>query len=343
MDIIMHKPAQPVIHELYCPTTSTWQFVVADPKSRHAVIIDPVLDYEPDISGIGTSAADDILNLIRISDYQVDRILETHGRREHRTSAWYLRTQLYESTGQAPRVCLGKSIAGVQRMFRRKHAMHTTNWTEAFDDGFTDGERFKVGELTFHVLRLPGHTPDHVGYMVGDTVFVGDAIYKPEAVGDQTDMAQLWKSTQKLLSLPDYFHIHTAHDDPPEASIPRSPDGKGPERTSATIARTRNNHIAGLTEAEFATLCRRQGSPQRTAKVPRHVRPNSARSCTSSELADDELPSPMYLPTAKLPRHMRNRSTQSALTTMTMGTMGSTKEIGRAVAIPLKRLASQRT
>jgi hypothetical protein len=123
MEILMHRHVQPTIHELYSTTTRMWQFVVADPGTKHAVIIDPVLDYEPDVASISTSNADEILTLVQKNGYQVDRILETNGRREpqHRTSAWYLRTQLYERTGLAPpRVCLGKSVAGVERMFRRE-------------------------------------------------------------------------------------------------------------------------------------------------------------------------------------------------------------------------------
>jgi hypothetical protein len=208
--------------------------------------------------------------------------------------------------------------------------------------------------------------------MVDDTVFVGDAIYRPGAAGDQTNTTQLWQSTQKLLSLPDNFRIHTAHDEPPR---PITPNDLAQARSSLTISRARNNHIAGLNEAEFTTLCRKQStqqtspSPRRTSKVPRHiaVRPStssSARSWASREKVDSALSSPLSPTFYAMPKwrghvrntseqsespssptfyamlnwrgHNRNRSEQSEMT------VGTTQSIGRAVAVPMIRLPMQR-
>ncbi|KAF2722767.1 hypothetical protein K431DRAFT_221175, partial [Polychaeton citri CBS 116435] len=128
-------PAQARVHPLFEPSTNTWQFIVADPTSKEAVVIDPVLDQGPltsqyaGISGdvemkskISTTAADHIVNVVVEMGYTIVRILETRvGSQTATSAAWYLRMQLLERRGRAPEIDVGKSLAGVQRMFERKY------------------------------------------------------------------------------------------------------------------------------------------------------------------------------------------------------------------------------
>lgn len=48
---------------------------------------------------------------------------------------------------------------------------------KSFDIYLRDDEEFKLGELTCRVVHLPGHTPDHVGYVIGKAIFTGDSIF----------------------------------------------------------------------------------------------------------------------------------------------------------------------
>lgn len=167
---------EPVIHTLYESTTGRYQYLVADPVSKDAVIIDPVLDLNPYSPGIATTAADQILYLVRLHRYRVVRILETHSVQEHPTSAWYLRTQLRDCNGQMPRICTGKAIAGMQRMFARQYQVQDAGWSSRFDF-FRDGQIFVVGEMKVQCMHLLSQ-PDWFGFIIGHNLFLGKEVPK---------------------------------------------------------------------------------------------------------------------------------------------------------------------
>ncbi|CAK4029213.1 Hypothetical predicted protein [Lecanosticta acicola] len=161
--------SEPHVHTIFEASTGTWQWIVADPSTKTAIIIDPVLDAAPPPhTGIRTTAADGLLRVVREHAYRVTRILETHVHRPHcRTAAWYLRTQL----GNAPRICTGKSIAGVKRMFARQYQIHDAGWSRHFDGEFHDGQRFGVGNLHCLVVQPTGES---FAFVVGHHVFLGE-------------------------------------------------------------------------------------------------------------------------------------------------------------------------
>lgn len=167
---------EPIIHTLYESTTGRYQYLVADPTTKDAIIIDPVLDRNPYASGITTTAADQILYLVRENNYHVVRILETHSIQEHPTSAWYLRTQLRDSNGHMPRICTGKAIAGVQRMFARQYQVQDAGWASKFDF-FRDGQIFVVGEMKVQCVHLLSQ-PDWFGFIIGHNIFLGKEVPK---------------------------------------------------------------------------------------------------------------------------------------------------------------------
>ncbi|WP_214850806.1 MBL fold metallo-hydrolase [Exiguobacterium sp. s138] len=95
----------------------------------------------------------------------------------------------------------------------------------------TDGNRFKVGNVTFEVMHTPGHTPEHVSFLLydrdqtvpmgiftGDFVFVGD-IGRPdlleEAAGIQGTTAvgakQMFASLKRFKALPDFVQVWPGH------------------------------------------------------------------------------------------------------------------------------------
>ena len=93
--------------------------------------------------------------------------------------------------------------------------------THAFDHTFADDETFKIGEIQARVTHLPGHTPDHIGYVIGSNVFTGDSIFNPDVGSARCDFpggssTDLYQSMQKLLSFPGHFKLYTGHDYPPE-------------------------------------------------------------------------------------------------------------------------------
>jgi hypothetical protein len=209
-EVVPSPPPEATVHTLFEPSTGTYQWLVACPVTKQAVVIDPVLDGRtPSASGISTTAADKILDLVRNYRYTVIRILETHSH-GMATAAWYLRGQLNQMTGYMPRICTGKSIAGVQRMFQRQYRIQNAFQTSRFDAGFKDSEIFEIGKLNCQVLLLskPRLETEKFGFVVGQNVFSGTV-----------EGASVEPTSRRLSVLHDghFFHPHGSRPGTPAA------------------------------------------------------------------------------------------------------------------------------
>lgn len=160
-------PGQPTIHDIFESKTGTWQYVVADPSSKTAVIIDPVLDYDPTTRIITTDSANNLLSLVKERGYRVDRILETHVHADHLTAASYLQNRLAREQDHKPPIGIGKRIIQVQKLFGERYGVAPVEYEAAFDHLYDDNETFDIGYIKATAMHLPGHTPDHLGYMIG--------------------------------------------------------------------------------------------------------------------------------------------------------------------------------
>lgn len=161
---------EPIIHDQFDEKTGSWQYVVADPSSLSAVIIDPVLDFDVDTSTIATTNADRLLSLVKDHNYKVDMILETHAHADHMTAASYLQKRLSEEQGiDEPFIGIGKRIKQIQEMFGKRYGIPPSEYEGVFGKLFDDNEVFHVGTIQAQAIHIPGHTPDHMGYRVGGT------------------------------------------------------------------------------------------------------------------------------------------------------------------------------
>ncbi|EOD46900.1 hypothetical protein CDV56_109463 [Neofusicoccum parvum] len=161
---------EPTIHDVFESKTGTWQYVVADPSTLTAVIIDPVLDYDPATQVITTGMADALLSLVEENNYKVDRILETHCHADHLSAASYLQNRLAQKQGHRPPIGIGKRIGNVQRLFGQRYGVPEEEYEGVFVKLFDDDEAFSIGDLTATAIHLPGHTPDHLGYKIGGMI-----------------------------------------------------------------------------------------------------------------------------------------------------------------------------
>ncbi|KAK5467829.1 hypothetical protein LTS15_000802 [Exophiala xenobiotica] len=249
---------EPAIHPVFQSQTGTWQYVVADPTTSTAVIIDPALDYDPATQTASTQSADLLLALVKNKGYKVAMILETHAHADHLTAASYLRKRLAqepEQQGQAPPISIGKRIDQVQRLFGQRYGVAAEEYEHVFDKLFDDDETFSIGEMKAQAIHLPGHTPDHLGYKIGNNVFCGDSIFHADIGTARCDFPggsaqDLYNSCQKLLALGDDVKIWTGHDYPPEGRE------AGPVPwMSVRQHRELNKHIKdGVTKEEFVAL-----------------------------------------------------------------------------------------
>ncbi|ORY67565.1 beta-lactamase-like protein [Pseudomassariella vexata] len=240
-----------LVHPCFEPQTGTWQYVIADPSTKVAAIIDSVLNFDPVKSMIYTETADLLLALVQEKGYTVHRLLETHAHADHLTAANYLQGKLEKIQSIRPEVCIGRRITEVQDRFAQKYGLSTDEYIGVFDKLLEDDEIFKIGELAVQTLYLPGHTPDHVGYMIGANVFCGDSLFNADVGSARCDFpggnaVDLYKSAQKLLSLPENFRIWTGHDYPPAS------EGRSEPLPYMTVAdqRKANKHLKLGTQAE---------------------------------------------------------------------------------------------
>jgi len=204
--------ARPEIHAFFDEPTNTVSYLVADPATREAAVIDPVLDYDPATGAFDTRSAAAILAGAERLGLKIVWALETHVHADHLSAAPFFKAR----TGAA--VGIGEHIRDVQRIFRPVFGAEDLAADGGdFDRLFHDGERFALGELEVEVLHTPGHTPADVSYRIGDAVFVGDTLFMPDYGTARADFPggdarQLYRSIRRLLDLPPETRLFMCHD-----------------------------------------------------------------------------------------------------------------------------------
>ena len=239
----------PEIEAFFDEATFTISYLVADPASRRAAIVDPVLDYDHRSGKVSTASADRLLARIAARGWTVDWILETHAHADHLSAAQYLKAR----TGGA--IVIGEHIRDVQRIFAPVFtAADVGGEGREFDRLVRDGERLKLGGLEIEVMHLPGHTPADVAYRVGDAVFVGDTIFMPDYGTARADFpggdaATLYASIQRLLSLPPETRLFMCHD--------YKAPGRDVYAWETTVGEQRRNNVHvrdGVEQAAFVAM-----------------------------------------------------------------------------------------
>lgn len=202
----------PEIQAFFDEPTNTVSYLVFDPATRKAAVIDPVLDYDHTSGDASTTAADAILDAAREQGLEILWVLETHAHADHLSGAPYIKLKTGAKVG------IGEHIREVQKIFRPVfNATDLAGDGSEFDHLFADGETFKVGDLSVEVMATPGHTPACISYKIADAVFVGDTLFMPDFGTARADFPggdarQLYRSMHRLLSLPDETRLFMCHD-----------------------------------------------------------------------------------------------------------------------------------
>jgi glyoxylase-like metal-dependent hydrolase (beta-lactamase superfamily II) len=227
-------------------STGTATYVVAEPNGRHCAIMDSVLDYDARSGCTSAAIADKVIDFVRERGLVVDWILETHAHADHLTASYHVQKEL------GGRIAIGEHIRDVQATFKKVFNLEDGFATDGsqFDHLFSDGERFKIGEMETRIMHTPGHTPACVTYVMGDTAFVGDTLFMPDSGTARTDFpggdaATLYHSIKRILTLPAETHLFMCHDYAP---------GKRDFAWETTVAEERadNKHVHdGVSEEEF--------------------------------------------------------------------------------------------
>lgn len=246
--------------------TNSASYVVSDPETGHAAIVDPVLDYDPVSGRTSTDSAQKIVDHVGDKKLTVDWIFETHVHADHLTASVWLKEKLGGKTG------IGAGIREVRATFGA--LFNATDVLDAedapFDDLFADGATFNIGNIESRVMATPGHTPACVTYIIGDACFVGDTMFMPDSGTARCDFPggdakQLFESLQKIIALPDDMRLFVCHD-----------YGAGGSRdfaweTTVGDQRANNIHIGGGTlEHDYVQMRRDRDA---TLGLPRLIVP----------------------------------------------------------------------
>ena len=239
----------PQIRSSYHLPTCTWTHLAWDPATGSAVIIDPVLDYDPASGRTSMESSDILLDLVESENLSVGWILETHAHADHLTSAARLKHRLNAA------VAIGAGIRSVQAHFGAVFNLpgdFPTDGTQ-FDRLVDDEDRIPLGDLELRVLHTPGHTDDSMTYVIGDCAFIGDTLFAPDYGTARCDFPggdarRLYRSIQRIYALGDETKLFLCHDYPAEGAAAR-PMTRVAEHKAANV------HIRdGVSEDQFVSM-----------------------------------------------------------------------------------------
>ena len=265
--VLSGDASRPEIKGFFDPDTFTVTYVVSDPATGDAAIIDSVLDFAPNSGRTSTASADAVIEFVTSNNLQVKWLLETHAHADHLSAAPYLQEKL------GGKIAIGEHIKVVQGVFGKLFNAGTEFELDGsqFDHLFSDGDTFKIGNLPVVVLHVPGHTPACIAYVIGDAVFVGDTMFMPDYGTARADFPggdarQLFRSLRRVLSLPPETRLFMCHD--------YLPAGREEYVWETTVAAERAGNIHahdGITEDEFVAM---REARDATLDMPRLILPS---------------------------------------------------------------------
>ena len=247
------------------PKTWTVTYVVWDPSTLRAAVIDPVLDYDFKSGHTSSTSADQVLAYVAEHALHVDWILETHAHADHLSGARYLQQRV------GGRIAIGENIRAVQATFKKLYNLERNFLPDGsqFDHLFKAGETFQIGEVEATAMLVPGHTPADMAYLIDGAVFVGDTLFMPDVGSARADFPggdphELYRSMHRLLALPPETTMYVCHDYPPAARAPRW-------QTTVAEQRAHNIHVQdGISEDEFVAMRQARDA---TLEVPTLILP----------------------------------------------------------------------
>ena len=272
--------SKPNVSAFFDEATFTVTYVVSDPATGRAAVIDPVLDFDPASGRTSTTSADKVIAHVNDNDLGVDWIFETHVHADHLSGAPYIREKL------GGKAAIGKDVTAVQATFKGVFNLKdlATDGSQ-FEHLFGDADTFAIGDIEGRVIATPGHTPACITYVIGDAAFVGDTLFMPDFGSARTDFPGgsaplLYESIQKILALPDDTRLFMCH------------DYKAPGRdefaweTSVAEQKANNIHInEKVSRDEFVEM--REGRDSQLG-MPKLILPSLQVNLRAGELPDPE-------------------------------------------------------
>ncbi|MCU0694584.1 MAG: MBL fold metallo-hydrolase [Polyangiaceae bacterium] len=239
------------IKAFYDNRTFTLTYIVWDPKTKDAVVLDPVLDFDPAANRIWTESVDQVIRFLNDNKLKLHYVLETHAHADHLSGS-----QRIKDACPNVKVAIGARITEVQKAFKTIFDLPADFPTDGrqFDKLFADAETVQAGTLTVKSFNTPGHTPACATYRIGDALFTGDALFMPDQGTGRCDFPggsakDLYNSiTRRIYEYPDATRVFVGHD--------YQPGGRALAYES-TVGEQKKSNVAlpaSRSEAEFVAF-----------------------------------------------------------------------------------------
>ncbi|HEY0334611.1 MAG TPA: MBL fold metallo-hydrolase [Stenotrophomonas sp.] len=257
---------QPDVIAFFHPQSNTFSYLVADPASGVAAVIDPAVDFDLHTGQIDTGPAQVLVDEVARRGWQVEWLLETHAHADHVSAAQWLKQQWPRA-----RLGVGAGIVAVQRTFAPRYRMPEGFLPDGsqFDHLFEDEAIFALGHLPVRVLAVPGHTSDSVAYLIGESLFPGDSLFMPDGGTARCDFpggdaGALFKSIRRLYELPDATVVYICHD--------YGPGGRAVAHAT-TIGEQRNSNVHVRGDTDEQSFVERRQTRDASLAQPRLIGP----------------------------------------------------------------------
>lgn len=241
---------RPAVTAFFHEPSNTFSYVVSDPLTRKAAVIDAVLDYDAASGGTSHAAADALVDFVRAQALLVEWVIDTHAHADHLSASPYIKAQLGGT------LAIGEHIREVQKTFGKLFNAGSDFATDGsqFDHLFVDGEPYMLGSIPAVAMHTPGHTPACMTHLIGDAAFVGDTLFMPDYGTARCDFpggdaATLYRSIRRIFALPDATRVFLCHD--------YKAPGRDAFAHETTVATERDNNLHvrhGISEAEFVAM-----------------------------------------------------------------------------------------
>ncbi|MBB5723822.1 glyoxylase-like metal-dependent hydrolase (beta-lactamase superfamily II) [Loktanella ponticola] len=203
----------PDVTGFYDDDTGSIQYLVSDPDTKRAALIDVLLGFSPESASVDTASAEAILRYAENEGLEIDWILDTHPHADHLMASSFLKKRLNKPNG------IGNRVVEIADLWRDYYNLpHAFDAPADFDHLFQDGDTFNIGNLPVRVMLSPGHTLGSITYIIGDdAAFVHDTFMQPDVGTSRADFpggaaSDLYRSLQNILKLPDNTRLFVGHD-----------------------------------------------------------------------------------------------------------------------------------
>ena len=277
----------PEVKAFFDNDSNTVSYVVTDPATKKAAIIDSVLDFDYASGTIGYDHADMIIAYVTAQALDVEWLIETHVHADHLSAAPYIQQKLGGKLGISNRISEVQTVFG--KMFNAGTEFERDG--SQFDHLFADGDHYKIGELDGMAIATPGHTPACMVHHIGDAVFVGDTLFMPDGGTARADFPggdarTLYQSIQKILALPDDTRMFVCHD--------YAPNGREFLWETTVGAQRANNIHVGNNASEDSFVEMREKRDASLA-MPRLIMPSIQVNMRAGHMPDAEENGATYL------------------------------------------------